>query len=157
MPEPIDHSKIPAFGEGGWFWLSPEGDKLREDLAQEAEDKADELARAYRLTFQSPHGQRVLRDLIWRTVEQPTWLAQVPDPIHAGFVREGQNSMTRWIIVMIGAKVETPTTPPQPPKETANAEPEPIVARASSDYVPGADSPGPRRNAHRPKRRPAKS
>lgn len=156
MPEPIDHSKIPAFGEGGWFWLSPEGDKLREDLAQEAEDKADELARAYRLTFQSPHGQRVLRDLIHRTLDQPTWVPGVTDPVHAGMAREGQNSLTRYIIAIIGTQVQTAPPTPQPPKETANAEPEPIVARASSDYVPTADSPR-RRVANPAKRRRAKS
>lgn len=91
------NEKVPPFGEGGWFWLSEEGQELAKRLASRNGQDDEELSAAYDAVFSSPLGQIVYRDLQLKTVEQPTWVPDLPNPEQNGYAREGQNSLFRYI------------------------------------------------------------
>lgn|GEM_PF-3179898 len=100
-----DLSKMPAFGDGGWFWLSAEGQTFAETMAKQSGSVSTEIADAYRAVFSTPQGQLILRDLEARTVRQPTWVPELPNPEQNGYAREGQNSMYRYIEAQISASL----------------------------------------------------
>jgi hypothetical protein len=94
----FDPSKLPAFGEGGWFWLTKEGTEASRQLAEYRGQASEDIAAAYRAIFSTTQGRLVLADLHALTLAQPTWVPGVPDPVMAGYAREGQNSVTRYIL-----------------------------------------------------------
>jgi len=58
--------------------------------------EASELDKNFFRTFQTEDGEKVLRYLKTCTIDQPTWTPGA-DASH-GYLREGQNSITREII-----------------------------------------------------------
>lgn len=95
------------FSDNGWLGLMPEWQEAQRAKNAGMTEAQRELAKAYRRLFSTPEGALVLADLKRRTVDQPTWVPSEVNPIHAGFAREGQNSMFRHIVSMMAAAEAT--------------------------------------------------
>jgi hypothetical protein len=146
----FDASKLPAYGDGGWFWLSQEGTEASRQIAEAQGAMADDIAAAYRAIFATPQGRIVLADLHFCTLAQPTWVPGVPDAAMAGCVREGQNSITRYILDKLnsGALEGAYTQPLFPTGATPNgtAQPEqPATGKPEGEAGDGNDDDAARR------------
>lgn len=61
------------------------------------------IAMSFCNLFGTSDGKKVLQNLRSKTIEEPTWCSSMPhdEAIHHGFMREGQNSVYRYIVDMI--------------------------------------------------------
>jgi hypothetical protein len=74
----------------GW-----EGIEVLDEKPLPTKDNQLELDKAFARTFDTEEGKKVLRYLITRTMNQPTWIPGGDTSF--GFAREGQNSIIREI------------------------------------------------------------
>lgn len=105
-----------SFLESGWDGLAATTEKLTAEQQHAAAlarfENASDIARA----FTGPDGELALSRLRDRTIYQPTWTpdaVSAMDGAAAGFAREGQNSIIRFIETCIRITEEGP--PPQLP------------------------------------------
>jgi|TARA_R100000479_G_scaffold151439_1_gene87216 hypothetical protein len=68
---------------------------LDENVKSEPKDHQLELDKAFARTFETEEGKKVLKHLIEKTLEQPTWIPGLDNSY--GYAREGQNSIVREI------------------------------------------------------------
>jgi len=71
-------------------------EKLQEEKEKMAEEHR-ELVRAYADVFSSPQGQKVIEDLLDRTLRESVFMPERENPNILGHIREGQNSIIRYI------------------------------------------------------------
>lgn len=69
------------------------------DAKQPKDNDTKRLDRAFARTFATEEGGKVLKYLIEKTIDQPTWIPGADTSF--GFAREGQNSIIRDILQRI--------------------------------------------------------
>jgi hypothetical protein len=85
--------------EGGWASLdekAPEAEAARKEHALRRYERAQVVA----APFMTPGGQACLAELRAATIESPAWQPDqlgLLNAIGSGILREGQNSLVRWI------------------------------------------------------------
>jgi len=84
--------KIRSINTPGWDGVDAEAAPLR----LENVNVMREMDLAFKRTFDSPHGKKVLKHLNDQTLDQPCW--QPGADASFGYAREGQNSIVREII-----------------------------------------------------------
>ena len=80
------------------FWGLDALDHENELAKKDSEVQYIKIKKLYQSVFAKEGGKAVLDHLKKITTEQPTWLPSANnDAIHTAFVREGQNSIVRYI------------------------------------------------------------
>ena len=92
---PLDANSIPPLIGSGWFWDSPEGEKLKAEMSADQQAKIDEAAQDVLDAFTTPAGRRVWERLWREVVMNPSFTdAQgLLQGIATGFAREGQRAL----------------------------------------------------------------
>lgn len=75
-------------------------DDEMQDIQEHNEKMMEEqrrIAEAYAAVFSSQQGQEVLDDLLGRTVRESVYMPERDNPEMLGHIREGQNSIVRYI------------------------------------------------------------
>lgn len=114
-------------GGGGWDALKEGGAAASAKEGYEVELQRYELAQTFAATFRSGPGAVVLDHLRQMTIEQPAFylgsadigggeIASLPAD-QQGFIREGQNSLVRYIEDRIRAADAGPPAPPVEPQQ----------------------------------------
>lgn len=94
----MDAGEVKAFlgGDGGWDELNKLDGAAKVDpkVAKALQDSAIH----FKTTFGTMSGRQVLTELVEMTINQPCFLPNEGlNPEQMGFVREGQNSIVRYI------------------------------------------------------------
>lgn len=82
--------------EGFDLFSDDEMEQIKE-YNEKLEQQHKEMARAYAAVFSSQQGQKVLEDLLDRTLRDSVYMPERENPEILGHIREGQNSIVRYI------------------------------------------------------------
>lgn len=111
-PQPsVEDTMTGGLGEAEGFDLfnDDEMSKIEEINEQMAEEQR-QIAKSYARVFSSENGKEVLEDLLSRTLRESVYMPERENPEVLGHIREGQNTLVRYIVQRINQGQELYTS-----------------------------------------------